>query len=353
MAPVTNARVIFNQIPDGYPKLGETLLVDRSQTIDLENATLPDGSVLVKILNISIDPYLRNRLGDRSGQTSGKPLPRFPLGQPLFNWAVVKVLRSNNPQFPPGAHVYGRAEFAEYQVLSAADLAAPGAWRVLPEEPRIPWSAYVGVAGMPGQTGWYGWKEIAHAKKGETIYVSTAAGPVGSMVVQLAKAEGLKVIGSAGSEDKLAFLRDIGADVVFNYKTTSIDAVLKEHGPIDIYWDHVSNAALGEVLPHMREHGRIVHVGSVASYNAKPTPIENFINVLDQRLTIRGFLIHDHEAQYADAFYATVPGQVARGELRYTETVVRSLDDAPQLFIDVMRGANSGKAVVVLDTDSA
>ncbi|KZV91805.1 alcohol dehydrogenase [Exidia glandulosa HHB12029] len=343
MAPVRNSRVLFNSVPEGYPVPGETLVTDHSQTIDLDNVSLDGGKVLAKVLAISVDPYLRGRMREASKKTYNDA---FKLGDPISNFAVVKVLRSDNPSYKPGQHLYGFADFAEYIVISE-----PSHWRVLPENSNVPWSVYVGVAGMPGKTAVYGWKEVAQAKKGETVYVSTAAGPVGSMVVQIAKAEGLKVIASAGQESKLDFLRQIGADVVFNYKTTDLATVLEEHGPIDIYWDHVGNKTLSTVLDHMNTFGRVVIIGAIASYNGQPDPIYNLATALWKRLTLRGFIVSDHEKQYADEFYATIPEKIAKGEFKYTETIVRSLDDAPQLVTDVQKGNNTGKAVIILADD--
>ncbi|EJD37237.1 alcohol dehydrogenase [Auricularia subglabra TFB-10046 SS5] len=344
MAPIRNTRVLFNSVPQGYPVPGETTVVDHSQTLDLDAVDLAGGKVLAKTLSISIDPYLRGKMRSPEKKTYNQP---FEIGKPLYSHAVVKVLRSENPKYKAGDYVYGVFDWAEYQVFSEGLDA-----RVLPPDSGIPWSVYVGVAGMPGKTAYYGWKEIAKAKKGETIYVSTAAGPVGSVVVQLAKAEGLKVIASAGQESKLQFLRDLGADVVFNYKTTSVEKVLEEHGPVDIFWDHVGGSTTNTVLAHMNTFGRVVVIGSISSYNTpQAEPIANFPHILYKRLTVRGLIVTDHEKEYRDAFYATIPGQIARGEIKYTETIVRSLDEAPQLLLDVQKGDNTGKAVVILADD--
>ncbi|EJD37204.1 NAD(P)-binding protein, partial [Auricularia subglabra TFB-10046 SS5] len=171
--------------------------------------------------------------------------------------------------------------------------------------------------------------------QGETIYISTAAGPVGCTVVQLAKAAGLKVIAYAGQETKLQFLRELGADVVFNYKTADLDDALKEHAPIDIYWDHVGGKTLDTVLPRMKVHGRILIVGHMSSYNNAPDPVYNLDQFLALRIKMHGFLVIHHDEKYSKEFYEVVPGKIARGELKYNETVVRSLEEAPQLILDV------------------
>lgn len=342
MAPVRNTRVLFNSIPEGYPIPGETLVVDHSQEIDLDRVTLDAGQVLVKTLALSIDPFLRKLMAEPGKAAIDKS---YELGKPIYNHGIVKVIRSENSKYPVGAHLKGRPEFVEYSILSGGQLPR---WRILPEATGIPWSVYVGVAGMPGQTAYYGWKEIVHAKPGETIYVSTAGGPVGSVVVQLAKADGLKVIASAGSEDKLAFLRDIGADVVFNYKTRAVADVLKEHGPIDIYWDHVGGSTIDAAINNMNTFGRIAKIGSISSYNKPPEPVYNTEDILWKRITMRGLLVDDYVEHYEDEFYTSIPPMISQGKIKYRETVVHSLDDAPQLMLDVMKGNNPGKAVVVL-----
>ncbi|EJD43353.1 NAD(P)-binding protein [Auricularia subglabra TFB-10046 SS5] len=340
MAPVCNTRVIFNKVPEGYPVLGETLLVDHSQTIDLENISLAGGKVLGKTLSISIDPFLRGRMRTDTGIDHG---PDFRIS----TYAIVKVLRSENPKVKPGDHLYNDNPFAdkfdvaEYQILDDVDtLQVLDKYNV-----GIPWSAFLGPAGMTGE------RAVCAPQtrpQGETIYISTAAGAVGSIVVQLAKAAGLKVIGSAGQDYKLDFLRELGADVVLNYKTTSVDDVLREHGPVDIYWDHVGGKTLATTLNHMNVHGRVLIVGLISGYNSASLEQEPITVPLVKRLTIRGLLVSDYHDKYLHEFYSTFPARIKGGEIKYNETVARTVDDAPQLIIDVQKGDNKGKAVVVL-----
>ncbi|EJD50376.1 NAD(P)-binding protein [Auricularia subglabra TFB-10046 SS5] len=340
MSPIENPR---SDVPAGYPVPGETLAIDKSEGIDLDHAPLAGGA-LVKVICISVDPYLRGRMREPHILSY---VPAFQLHKPIHSFAVARVLRSEDPNVAPGQHLYGWFDFAHYQIIDPNDVTE---LRVLPEGSGLPWPVYVGAAGMPGQTAYYGWKELS-PQQGETIYISTAAGPVGSLVAQFAKKAGLKVIGSAGQESKLKFLRELGADVVFNYKTASVDDVLKEHGPVDIYWDHVGGKTLDAVIPHMNLHGRILFVGHISSYNSKPEPIYNIDEFLKLRIKMTGFMRSDYEEKYIEEFYSVVPGMIARGELKYNETVVRSLEEAPQLILDVQQGRNIGKAVVVLADD--
>ncbi|KZP04312.1 NAD(P)-binding protein [Athelia psychrophila] len=257
MAPVTNGRHLFNEVPTGYPVPGKTTVYDASQTIDLENVDL-NGGFLLKVLVVSVDPYLRGKSEsllqfcarhgiDGRGAVRNAAVksysPPFFIGEPLGNFGVAVVLRSDNPAFKKGDHLYGVVFFQEYIVTSQVEN-----YRKLENKEGLPWSVYVGAAGMPGKTAWFAWKEWANSQKGETVFVTAGAGPVGSLVIQLAKLEGLKVIASAGSDEKVAFLKELGVDVAFNYKTASTKDVLEREGPINIYWDNVGGETLDLAL---------------------------------------------------------------------------------------------------------
>ncbi|GAW02123.1 NAD P-binding protein [Lentinula edodes] len=319
MAPITNGRLIFKEIPSGYPVPGKTTVYDTSSTIDLENESLK-GSILVKTLVLSVDPYLRGKMRalERESYT-----PPFSIDEPLYNYGVGKVVRSENPAFKAGDHVYGMLDFAEYFIPK--DITKLKV--IVRPEPTLPYSVYVGAAGMPGQTSYYGWKEYAKPKAGEIIFVSTAAGPVGSLVVQLAKQDGLKVIASAGSDEKVKFCKEIGADVAFNYKTTNTADVLAKEGPINIYWDNVGGPTLEAAIGNSALHGRIIICGFITQYNdEEPYGIKTMRNVLANRLSINGLLVFDHQERYLDEFYEVVPKKLASGEFKYTEDITRGLD---------------------------
>ncbi|CAE6483967.1 unnamed protein product [Rhizoctonia solani] len=203
MSPTKNSAAIFNCIPEGYPVLNETI-VTGSSTIDLAE------------------------------------IPERPPCKPISNFGIGKVIRSEKDGVYPDDFVYVQElPFQEYNVLHPEH-----PLRVIKEEPGIPLSAYVGVLGMPGQTAFYGLELVGKPVAGETIFVSSGASAVGSLVIQLAKAKGLKVIASVGSDDKVNFLRGIGADVAFNYKKQNVADVLAKEGPIDIYWDNVGGSTL-------------------------------------------------------------------------------------------------------------
>ncbi|TBU32689.1 NAD(P)-binding protein [Dichomitus squalens] len=344
MAPVTNGRVLFNEyLPTGYPIPGKTVVYDTSETIDLENVAL-NGGFLVKVLVLSIDPYQRNRLKAPSDQRS---YGSFELGKPIQNFGVGVVLRSENSAVKAGDHVYGQYDFQQYVIVPELPSRI---WRVLENKEQIPWSAYVGVAGMPGQTAYYGWKEYASPQKGEVAFVTTGAGPVGATVIQLAKADGLKVIASAGSDDKVEYMKSIGADVAFNYKTTKTSDVLAKEGPIHVFWDNVGGESFEAAIEHAATGARLLECGMITVYNTNETyTVKNLFQIIGKELHIHGVMVAGplHE-KYVDEFYETIPEKIARGELKYKEHVLHGLDKAGQGLLDVQTGKNFGKCVIVV-----
>ncbi|KAF5377333.1 hypothetical protein D9757_008008 [Collybiopsis confluens] len=344
MAPVNNGRLIFNEVPTGYPIPGKTTVYDKSSTIDLENEPL-NGNILVKTLSISVDPYLRGKMRGPGAKSYAAP---FFIGEPLYNFGVGKVLRSENDGFKPGDHVYGMIDFAEYYIPKDVSQLKV----IVRPEPSLPFSVYLGAAGMPGQTAYYGWKEYSKAKAGETVFVSTAAGPVGSMILQLAKQDGCKVIASAGSDEKVKFAKEIGADVAFNYKTTSTEEVLAKEGPIDIYWDNVGGATLDAVLGNSNFFARVIICGYITQYNGEEQyGIKNMQKVLQNRLTVNGVLVFDHHARYQEEFYNVIPRKLASGELKYSEDITRGLEKGGEAILEVQKGLNTAKKVIIVADD--
>ncbi|KAJ7710412.1 chaperonin 10-like protein [Mycena rosella] len=323
MAPIKNARVLFNSIPKDYPVPGESTVYDTTETIDLDNHPL-NGGFLVKTLVLSVDPYMRGRM---KGSDVKSYIPGFVLGKPITGFGVGVVLRSENEDVPVGKHVYGIGFLhQEYFVLSNMS-----GFIFLEGKPGLPWSVYTGAAGMPGQTAYAGWKEYAYAKPGET-----------ALVIQLAKRDGLKVIASAGSDEKVKFMRDIGADIAFNYKTTDTAEVLAREGPIDIYWDNVGGDVLDAALLHAAVYARFL-----VRYNTGHQGIKNLHQVYAMSLTMSGVSIL-RLAKYNEEFYANVPRALAAGEFKYSEDVSHGLDKVGDVLLAVQTGANTGKAVVVV-----
>ncbi|KAJ4494988.1 alcohol dehydrogenase [Lentinula edodes] len=324
MAPITNGRLLFNEVPTGYPVPGKTTVYDATNIIDLENEPL-NGGILVKTLVLSVDPYLR---GMMRAPESKSYTPPFLFNEPLYNFGVGKVIRSENPVFQAGDHVYGILDFEEYSIPKDTSKLEV----IVRPEPSLPYSVYVGAAGMPGQTSYYGWKEYAKAKAGEVVFISTAAGPVGSIVVQLAKQDGLKVIASTGSDEKVKFCKEIGADVAFNYKTTNTADVLAR-----------------EAIANTTPKARIIICGFISQYNGEEDRgIKNMKYVLFNQLSINGLHVNAHHDRYKHEFYQLIPKKLASGEFKYTEDITRGLEKGGEAILEVQKGVNTAKKIILV-----
>ncbi|PCH39423.1 NAD(P)-binding protein [Wolfiporia cocos MD-104 SS10] len=345
MAPVKNGRLVFSEIPTGLPEPGKTTVYDESQTIDLESVPL-SGGILVKTLVLSIDPYLRGRMRDANIESYAPP---FIIGEPLDNYGVGLVLRSEHASFKAGDHVYGTHPFQRYFVAPPADAEK---LTVLKNEEGLPWSVYVGVCGMPGQTAHHAWREYSQAKPGETVFITTGAGPVGATVIQIAKQQGLKVIASAGSEEKVAFIKSLGADVAFNYKTERTRDVLARAGPIDIFWDNVGGETLEAAIDASSVGARFIECGAISAYNGEePYYVKNLMLIMGKQLKISGFIVMWLHEKHLAHFYETFPRLVKEGKINYTEDATRGLERAGHAIVDVQTGRNTGKSVVIVSEE--
>jgi NADPH-dependent curcumin reductase CurA len=269
-------------------------------------------------------------------------VPPFALGAPMTGGAVGQVVASRNDRFAEGTWVVHDLGWRE-----AALSDGRGVRRVDPE--LGPLSTALGVLGMTGLTAYVGVVDIGGVQEGDTVFVSGAAGAVGSVAAQLARARGARVIGSAGSPEKVEWLRDLGLDGVFDYRETSTREALRELAPdgIDVYFDNVGGDTLEAAIGALRLHGRIVACGSISRYNATealPGP-RNVFMVVTKRLRMQGFIVSDHNDRIP-AFLAEVAPRVADGTLRYRETVVDGIERAPEAFIGMLEGANVGKMLV-------
>jgi len=309
------------------------------QLAETEVADPGKGEFVVRNLVMSVDPYMRGRMDDRPSY-----VPPYQLGQPLDGGAVGEVVASNHKRFAVGDVVAHQLGWREYALLSR------GAQKV--DTDGISPGAYLGVLGMPGLTAYVGLLDIAALKDGDIVFVSGAAGAVGSLAGQIAKLRGHTVIGSAGSAEKVAWLKEIGFDAAFNYHDGPVAEQLKTAAPdgIDVYFDNVGGEHLEAAIGRMRNHGRIAVCGMISAYNAEEPPAapRNLIQVVGKRLTIRGYIILDH-ADRQPAFAQEVGAWVREGKVQFRETIVEGgVEAAPQAFIDLLRGANTGKMLVKL-----
>jgi NADPH-dependent curcumin reductase CurA len=307
---------------------------------EVAEVTVPDpgeGEVLVRNAYISVDPYMRSRMNEAHSYAAS-----YIVGEPMWGGAVGRVVASGDPQLGEGDWVLHLLGWREWALLDGA--------AILKLDPTAaPVSTALGVLGMPGFTAWYGLFELGSPREGETVFVSGAAGAVGSAAGQMAKIAGCRVIGSAGSSEKLDWLRELGFDGVFSYREQSVRDALRELAPdgIDVYFDNVGGETLEAAIGALRNDGRVVACGSIASYNdtePRPGP-RNMFMVVTKRLRIQGFIISDHYDRFRE-FHEQAREWVADGRLRYRETVVEGIENAPQAFIGLLQGQNVGKMLV-------
>ncbi|MFD7228238.1 NADP-dependent oxidoreductase [Streptomyces sp. NPDC059881] len=300
-----------------------------------------EGRILVRNLHFSVDPYMRGRMNDVKSY-----VPPFQLDKPMDGGAVGEVIASNAEGFAVGDHVLHGLGWREY-----TDVPAEHATKV--DASVAPLSAYLGVLGMPGLTAYAGLFEVASFKEGDAVFVSGAAGAVGSQVGQMARLKGAsRVIGSAGSDEKVKLLvEEYGFDAAFNYKNGPVAEQLKAAAPdgIDVYFDNVGGEHLEAAISSLNVHGRATICGMIAQYNAtEPTPApRNLALVIGKRLRLQGMLVNDHAALQPQ-FVQDVACWIGSGELKYNETVVEGIENGFDAFIGLLRGENTGKMVVSL-----
>ncbi|VDB99985.1 unnamed protein product [Peniophora sp. CBMAI 1063] len=349
MAPIRNARVYYAAEPTGHIEPDVHVKYDDSKIIDLDNVAL-DGGFLLKTLCLSIDPSMRARMSERMLDPKIQSyISAYQLGQPLIGYGLGKVIRSEDPSVKPGDVLYGWLHHEEYSVYTGP-LTAVIPFRKI-ENISVPWSVYTGVLGMPGQTAYWGWKVYSKAKSGDTVFISTAAGAVGSLVVQLAKRDGLRVIASSGSDDKAAFASECGADVSFNYKTDNVWDVLAREQGIDVYFDNVGGEHLDCALANANKFAKFIECGMASLYNSEPYNVQNLGLIIGKGITMHGLLHHALYPQFEDEFYAVMPQLVKDGVFKYREDISHGLETVGQALHDQGLGRNIGKRVVIVADD--
>ncbi|WHM33167.1 NADP-dependent oxidoreductase [Streptomyces sp. BPPL-273] len=321
--------------PVGWPRPEDFALVEA------EVPTPREGQVLVRNLYVSVDPYMRGRMS--AAKSYAEP---YELGKAMQGGAVGEVVASNAEGFAVGDHVLHFLGWREYAAVNAKS-----AVKVDPD--AAPLSTYLGVLGMTGLTAYVGLLRTASFKEGDTVFVSGAAGAVGSQVGQLAKLKGAaRVIGSAGSDEKVRLLVDeYGFDAAFNYKDAPVSEQLRAAAPdgIDVYFDNVGGDHLEAAIGSLNLNGRIAICGAISVYNnTEPAPgPKNLARLIQTRGRIEGFLVGDHY-DLQPKFVEEVGPWVASGALKYRETVVEGIENNLEAFLGVLRGDNTGKMIVKL-----
>jgi NADPH-dependent curcumin reductase len=337
---ITNRRFVLASRPTGAP---------REDNFRLETAAVPElapGQVLVRHHYLSLDPYMRGRMSDQKSYAAPQPLDEVMIGG-----TVGEITATRSASFAVGDRVVGMGGWQDYAVVTVDG--APSSIRKV-DASRIPLSAYLGAVGMPGVTAWFGLNAICEPKPGETVVVSAAAGAVGVIVGQLAKAKGCRVVGVAGGRDKCDYVvRELGFDACVDYKATpepkAFLAALREATPggIDGYFESVGGMILNAVMAQMNPFGRIAICGMIAGYDGAAVPLAHPELILASRLTLRGFIIAEQLAIWPKALGELAAG-VASGALKYRETVADGLESAPGAFIGLLQGKNFGKQLVKL-----
>jgi NADPH-dependent curcumin reductase CurA len=300
---------------------------------------LGDGMVRVRNRWLSVDPYMRGRMNDVKSY-----VPPFALNAPMEGGAVGEVVESNDPGFAPGDMVLHMGGWRDEAVAPASSL------NKLPPIPGVEPQAFLGTLGLTGGTAYFGLLDAASAKEGDIVFVSAAAGAVGSAVVQIAKAKGMTVIGSAGGAEKCDFVRSLGADAVVDYKAGPVLKQLAEAAPkgIDVYFDNVGGDHLDAALALARKDGRFALCGMIEVYNdAHPTSLRFIARIIGMRLRLKGFIYTDYLGQLGD-FYRDMGGWLATGQVKPRDTVVEGLDKTLDAFLGLFTGANTGKMLVKL-----
>ena len=300
---------------------------------------LADGMVHVRNRWLSVDPYMRGRMNDVKSY-----VPPFALDAPMEGGAVGEVVDSRDPGFAPGDMVLHMGGWRDEAIAPASTL------NKLPPIPGVEPQAFLGNLGLTGGTAYFGLLDAASAKEGDTVFVSAAAGAVGSAVVQIAKARGMTVIGSAGGADKCEFVRSLGADAAIDYKAGSVLKQLAEAAPngIDVYFDNVGGDHLDAALALARKDARFAICGMIEGYNeGQPTCLKYIMRIIAMRIRLKGFIYTDYLGQLGD-FYRDMGGWLATGQVKSRDTVVEGLDQTLDAFLGLFSGANTGKMLVKL-----
>ncbi len=329
---VLNRQIVLASRPRGQAS------IDNFRLVETPLAPLAEGEVRVRNHYLSLDPYMRGRMDDAKSYAASQPLDQVMIGG-----TVGKIVESKHVGFTVGENVVGMFGWQEFGTSDGKGLRKV-------DTTHIPLSAYLGPVGMPGVTAWLGLNKIIGAKAGETVLVSAASGAVGSVVGQLAKSAGCRVVGIAGGVDKCRYVTDtLGLDACIDYKAGNLYADLKAALPdgVDGYFENVGGEVLDAVLPRMNAFGRIALCGMIANYDGSPMPLTNPSLLLTQRLKLQGFIVSESPEVWPEAL-AQLGSMAAQGKLKYRESVAQGIDNAPEAFLGLLKGKNFGKQLVKL-----
>ncbi|MDO5769165.1 MAG: NADP-dependent oxidoreductase [Psychrobacter sp.] len=334
-----NQQIVLAEHPSGVPTL---------DTFNIEDIAMPTmqaddevDKVIIKSLYVSVDPGMRGFMDKGHDDAAGN---KFQLNQPITSRSVAQVIDSQDAKFKAGDIVHGRFAWQRYQSVSSKDIEKVDAT-------LAPISTAVSMLGVPGLAAYFGLLEVGDIEAGETVVVSGAAGSVGSIASQIAKIKGCKVIGIAGSDQKIAYLKnELGVDKAINYKTTDdMAAAIQEACPqgVDVFFDNVGGETFDAVLVNLNRHGRIAVCGQIAEYNQEQPPIgpRPMHTLIKKSARMQGFVVFDYSEDFAEA-----KKQIAQwyndGKIRYKEHLIEGFDQLPAAFIGLFSGENIGKLMV-------
>ncbi len=330
-----NQEIVLANHPSGVPT------IDTFKINDIDMPTLKEGEVLLKSIYVSVDPGMRGFMNKGTDDAAGN---KFQLNKAITSRTVAQVIESNDDNFMVGDIVHGRFAWQKYQTVNIADIEKV--------DPTLaPISTAVSMLGIPGLSAYFGMLNIGQPKKGETVVVSGAAGSVGSIAAQIAKIKGCKVIGIAGSAQKIAFLEnDLGLDKGINYKQVDdMEAAIKEACPngVDVFFDNVGGELFDAVFANINQHVRIAICGQIADYNEEnppqgPRPMHTLIK---KSARMEGFVVYDFKDNFAEA-KQKIADWYNNGNLIYKENLIEGFENIPDAFIGLFSGENIGKQMI-------
>lgn len=338
----TSRQVRLASRPEGFPT-AENFSIEEHPVRSPQ-----DGEVLLRTLYLSLDPYMRGRMSEAKSYAA-----HLEIGDVMIGGTVSEVVESCSADLEPGQIVVGHAGWQTYSVESASDL------RVLDPD-DAPVTTALGVLGMPGFTAYSGLLSIGKPQEGETLAVAAATGPVGATVGQIAKLKGLRTIGIAGGPQKVEHLRELGFDVALDHRGGDLGEQIADAAPegIDVYFENVGGPVWEAVMPHLNLFARVPVCGLAANYNSTGLPEgpdrsqELLQTVLNQSLTIRGFIQTEFQSTLFEDFLRDMGAWVREGRIAYREDITEGLDNAPETFIGMLSGKNFGKTIVKVAEDA-
>ncbi len=330
-----NKIILLKSRPTGKPTLNDFEFAEE------EMPKPKEGELLLKAKYASVDPYLRGRMRDEKSY-----IEPFKVGEPLESGIIAEVIESNNKNFKKGEFVNGMLKWKQFQTSNGNGLNKV-------DREKAPLKAYLGVLGLTGITAYLGLDKIGKLQKGETLLVSGAAGAVGSVAGQIGKIKGCKVVGVAGTDEKIERIQEkFGFDGAINYKTTDdMRKAIKEACPngVDVYYDNVGGEILDAALDNMNKYGRVICCGAISLYNETKTPTGPRVEstLIKKSILMQGFTVRDYVKDFGPAQNQLAKWMEA-DKISYLETVVEGFDNIPQAFIDLFDGKNKGKMIVVI-----